>query len=217
MFSKETELTFYGKVGDFSGFDQAVSMEVQSQFSFDLPSDGIHSTGRTRVRSTAIDGQIKYEETIKTSQYDEESHCAKCEEFTTDIDEEYFEAWKKAFKVKGVNKIRYVFLSKNVDLDTGNNEILKLPELKFEVDVFLDKEGNKSKWCKIDIEIDNLLDYLKEQHKDIKRFDVLVKLSSLPINLEHSFSSSTENEEEKKAISHFWEVFSYLPGADRNE
>lgn len=214
MTIRETELTFYAKIGNFEGLEQAVSSEVQSQFSYSLPTDEGKPATRVRVRSTARDGEMVYEETIKIAVLNPESKTFNCDEHTTIIDEAYFEAWKQAYDCSGVDKLRYVFLSKEVELDEGDGKIVKLPSIKYEVDVFLDRNGNKSKWCKIDIEIDKLLKCIQEQHASIKSFDAVVKLSALPFSPEHAFSGKTDKEDEKQAIDHFWKNFSYSPKAN---
>lgn len=215
MTMRETELTFYAKIGNFQGLEQAVSSEVQAQFSYTLPAKEGMPESRVRVRSTAKDGVIQYEETIKSPIENKETKTFGCDEHTTIINEEYFEAWKKTYPCSGVDKIRYVFLSKEVELDVGDGKIVKLPEIKYEVDVFLNRQGQRSAWCKIDIEIDKLLDTLKEQHAEVKQFDTVVKLSSLPFNPQHAFSGKSEKEEERQAVDHFWDTFSYQPGEQK--
>lgn len=202
--SKETELCFYALVGDSSGFDQAVSQEIHEQYEHVIVSpDGLKN--KQRIRATTRDGVVIYDETIKLYSKDE-NILLNAHEPTVPITAEYFEAWKKLFPAKGVNKIRYVFISKEVELE-AEGQVVKLPEVKYEVDIFLNANGQRSRWCKIDIEIDGILAFLKEQHPDIKQFDTTVKLSSLPIKPEHAFSGVTEDEEQKKAIASFWEAF----------
>ena len=209
--NQETELTFYAKIGDSEGFSQAVSEEIQCQHAYFINHGEGKGKTQLRVRSTTKNGVVLYEETVKLPIFNHDVQTFGNREFTNKIEEDYFKAWIAGVRVGGVNKIRYVFLSKEVELDAGDGEIIKLPEVKYEVDVFLDKDGNKSKWCKIDIEIDHILEVLKEQHKDVGKFDATVKLSALPFKPENAFSAKTENEEEKKAIEHFWEVFTIPP------
>jgi len=206
----ETELCFYARIGNPAGLEQAVSQEVQSQFTYNIPdSEDGKKRGRIRVRSTAINGDTKYEECLKVPQ--ESGFVIEgCVEYPIPITKDYFDAWIAAYGVKGVDKIRYVFLSKEVILQTDGVDVT-LPEVKYEVDVFLDEQGNRSIWCKIDIEIDGIMAYLSEHHPEITRFDTTVKLSSLPINPEDAFSAVTEDEEQKAAIKSFWDKFSHYP------
>ena len=208
---QETELTFYAKIGNPEGLQEAISEEIQCQHAYFINHGEGKGKTQLRVRSTTKDGVVLYEETVKLPVFNPDVQTFGNQEFTTKIEEDYFNAWIAGVRVGGINKIRYVFLSKDVILDTGNGEEIKLPEVKYEVDVFLDKDGNKSKWCKIDIEIDHILDLLKEQHKDVGKFDMTVKLSTLPFRPENTFSAKTENEDELKAIAHFWEVFTIPP------
>ena len=81
--------------------------------------------------------------------------------------------------------------------------------INYQVDVFFDKEGQRAKWCKIDIEIDDILAYLAEHHPEIEQFDTTVWLSKLPFKPEDAFSAVTDDEEQKEAIKAFWERFAH--------
>lgn len=207
----ETELCFFAMITNPAGFDQAVSKEIQEQAAFYLPktADGA-PTGQVRVRATTIDGTTTYVETLKVPKAGEGGVSFANTEFNTVISQEYYEAWKATFGQKVVNKIRYVFLSKEVELE-AEGQTVTLPEVKYEVDVFLNQDGQPSKWCKIDIEIDGVLAFLKENHPTIGKFDATVKLSSLPINPEHAFAAAgpEQTEEQKAAVKAFWDKFSY--------
>lgn len=202
--TKETELYFYGRVTNTDGFEQAVSQEIHEQYEY---RPGGYGSSKVRIRATTIDGKVTYTETIKVPTKKDDT-AQICTEATVEITEDYFEACKKLYAVTGVKKIRYVFLSKKVSLNT-NGEAVLLPEVKYEVDVLLDKQGNRSKWCKIDIEIDSVLNFLKENHPDVKDFDATVSLKSLPIGLEDVFNASSPTEEQKEALTAFYEKFSH--------
>lgn len=210
----ETELCFYARIGERSGLEKATKQEIHAQYSYNVMSDqeaGVRK-GRVRVRATTVDGQTTYEETLKVPT-DSGFVVQGNTEYNIPITKDYYEAWLATYGAKGVNKIRYVFLSKNVELETEGQTVV-LPEVKYEVDVFLNQEGKPSNWCKIDIEIDGIVAYLAEHHPEIKKFDTTVKLSALPFKPEDAFEATTEDEVKKAAIKAFWDAFSYFPKKD---
>lgn len=208
MATNETELCFYAKVTRPEGYKEAADIEEHEQWEFKplVKVDG-SSRGKMRVRKTTRNGASKFEQTIKLPS-GEGGAATGMTEFNTVIDEEVFEAWKKAFGEKGYIKTRYTFISKNVELDYDGRTI-KLPEIKYEIDAFYNQKGQRGKWVKIDIEIDHLLDYLDDQHPDLGKFGLSVKLSSLPLGLEDAISAVTKNAEECSAISTFWDTFAH--------
>lgn len=205
----ESELYFYARVGNRDGLSQAIATELHDQWEYKFPNDEKGKPkGKQRIRATTIDGQVRYEETIKTP-VDLGKHMAANLEATTVIDEAYFNAWKQALGTTGCVKQRYTFLSRDVVLTTTEGQAVKLPEVKYEVDVLIDPQGNSSKWCKIDVEIDPILDYLAEHHADITSFDAMVKLSHLPFEPQDAFVGNTEDPKEQEAIKAFWSKFAH--------
>lgn len=202
----ETELWFYAMVTKNDGFDQAVSNEIHEQWEYKIPSEDGQKK-KQRVRATTKDGVTIYTETLKIETKGENNNVLSHKEPTVEINEDYFRAWIEAFGTTGVNKIRYTFLSKNVELTIPDHEPITLPELTFEVDILINAGGQRSKWCKVDIEIDKALAYLEQNHPDIKSFDVKVALSSLPLGLENAFSGAEEGEEYQEATKRFWDSF----------
>lgn len=203
---KEKELWFYALVEKPQGLDMAVSTEIHEQWEFNIPGEN-GAKKKARVRATTKDGQVAYTETIKIYEEGAANHVLSCLEPTIEITEEYFRAWIKAFGTTGVNKIRYTFVSKEVTLE-AEGQTVTLPEVKYEVDVLINEAGQRSKWCKIDIEIDGILAYLAEHHPDIKKFDTTVKLSSLPFQPTNAFSGDVDDEAHREAVKTFWSKFS---------
>lgn len=213
----ENEACFYARIGDYAGFEQAADHETHEQWEYKIPvgEDGV-KRGRMRVRATARGGEVSYAETIKAPG-NPKAGMASCIEHTIAIDKDHFDAWKQTFGTKGCFKGRYVFLSKSVTL-TLDGEAIILPEVKYEVDVFVNPAGEKSKWCKIDVELDKILAYLADKHPDIKAFDLTVALSALPLKLEDAFSDKDMDEEHQTAVNTLWDKFSHpLPTMVRDE
>jgi len=204
----ENEAVFYARIGDYAGFEQAADHETHEQWEYKIPvgEDGVKK-GRSRVRATARGEEVSYAETIKAPG-NASAGMQSAIEHTVAIDKDHFDVWKQTFGTKGCFKGRYVFLSKSVTL-TIEGEAIILPEIKYEVDVFMNPAGEKSKWCKIDIELDHILEYLSEHHPEIKSFDLIVTLSSLPIKLEDAFSAKDMDEEHQTAVDTLWDKFAH--------
>lgn len=206
MAKSEIELCFYARITKPAGLSSAADSEDHEQWEYvAVPREDGSKRGKMRVRKTTRTDGTKYEQTIKLPK--QEAGMEGMEEYPVPITEEAFKAWKIAFGDTGNLKTRYVFISKNVKLTYGEREV-ELPEIRYEVDVLRRIDGKRSKWCKIDIEIDHLLDHLNDQHPDLTKFDLKIKLSSLPLGLENIIEATTTDEEERAAISNFWKAFS---------
>ena len=202
----ETELCFYGEVTNPAGFQQAIASEIQEQFEYRLPEDeNGKRRGRQRVRKTTKDVQVAYTQTLKTPVEDGLVINGEIED-EIEITEDFYTTWRKTFVCTGVAKQRFVFLTQKVVLNFQGKTV-ELPEAKFEIDCFLNPEGRRSKFCKIDIEIQHLEDYLREYHPEIKDFRTLVKFDALPIGLKDVFPAVTEDPEEREMIKGFWKAF----------
>lgn len=206
--TSEIELAFYARVTKPEGFQQAVDTEDHEQWEYKLPpnEDGT-PRGKVRVRATTKNDVTEYVETIKEPNSGSGA-VAGNDEHSTIISESYFRAWKRTFGQKGTRKTRYVYISKDVELEI-DGQVVKLPEVKYEVDVLFNKAHQRSLWCKIDIEIDNLLAFLEEHHSELGKFDISVKLSSLPFGPEDAFSAVAADEAHQEAIKKFWDSFSF--------
>lgn len=204
---RETELCFYGKVADPSGYDQAIAVEEHEQWERKLDNGS-----KIRVRKTTKENASAYEQTIKSHVKNDAGLVAAHIEHTVDITEAHFEAWRKTVAENGCKKIRYTFLTKACKGVYKGQEIV-IPEHQFEVDVMLTADGQRSAWVKIDVEIDKLLDYLEEHYPGIGKIKLSVGLSDLPLKLEKSFEATTTDPEERKIIETFWNQYRLDPHA----
>ena len=208
--TKETELCYFCEVGDKTGFDQAQAVEQHVQYEYRLPlSDEGARRGRVRVRKTTKSGEDFFTETLKTP-IDPTQSLGDIED-TVAITEAYFENWKKTFLVDGQAKTRYTFIGKETKLTVDDQEVI-LPSLKFEVDVFLNPQGGRSQFAKVDIELQDIIAYIKDQHKDIKTVKIKIDFSSLPLKIGRVIDAATQDTEERAAISNFFKVFSLPQG-----
>lgn len=200
MANQEIELCYYAEIGQMSGLDKAMAIESHEQWEYRHP----EVAGKVRVRKTETEDGVVFMECLKIPAASNQSLVNT--EYETEITEEYFKAWIALFGTTGVLKNRYTFLSRQVQLQLGEKKI-ELPAVKFEVDVLKLEDGRRSKWCKIDIEIDHLMDILEAESIDPKTVDLNITLSELPFEPSKFVSAVTEDEHERAEIKAFWKRF----------
>jgi hypothetical protein len=206
MAKSEVELCYYAEVTDHAGLEKAISFETHEQWEYKHP-DG---RGKVRIRRTENESGVSFEECLKIAQ--QSGQMLSNLEAPTPITEDYFKAWIALFGTAGVLKERYTFLSKQVRLEM-NGKTVELPAVKFEVDVLKNQNGQRSKWCKIDIEIDHLLEILEAQGIEPNQVELSVVLSDLPFKPTSFISAVTTDEEERAGIQAFWRRFELKPEA----
>lgn len=211
MSDKEIELSYLVEILDSTGLNQANSSEHQLQFEYKLPPlENGDRRGKVRIRkTTTTDGKDLFEETIKLP-IDPSSTMGDFEK-TVEIDESYFKAWSKLYKVSGQSKQRYDFVLTDIELNI-NDQMVKIPKFKFEVDIFYNTEGKRSKFAKVDIEVQSILDYLKENHTEIKAAQFKIDFNSaLPIKIGEVISFGNDDPEERAKIKAFFDHWSVPP------
>lgn len=194
----ETELTIYAKIGNIEGLKSANASEKQVQVEAQLG-----KSNRCRVRETTKDGKVTYVYTFKLKS-DGDSAINSCQEFNQTVDHVFFLGFMKAADTVQL-KTRFEFISKNVTLVIGDKTVT-VPEIVYEVDVFTNKDGELVEWCKIDVEVDGLLEYLAKHHPEIKDVKLNVKVSNLPLELSGAFIDSQKTPEQEKLLNHLWDT-----------
>lgn len=124
----EKEYVWYGRLTDVEQLKKAVSQETQKQSS--LKGKG----GTIRVRETAGMGQVRFTLTAKAY-----SGRGEAQEVSVPVSKDLHEVFR-AISGESMDKIRYVFP-------------IEGSELKWEVDVFIDEQGNPKDWVKVDLEV----------------------------------------------------------------
>lgn len=201
----ETEVVVYCKIGDMEALNQCSRKEHHYQIE-----SSFKNGTRCRVRKVSNEGKDEYFFTMKVKTKDEENPSIEANrEFTIEIDKDFFEGFKAAAE-RALDKVRYIFNSKEVTLsfdDNGQTKEVVIPNIEYEVDVYQKEDGTTSEWCKIDIEVDNILNYIHRQHPELKDINLTVKVSHLPFKPSNSILSVTATEEQKKKIDKLWEEF----------
>lgn len=210
--SFETEVVVYARVGNPQALEGAVSREEHVQ----LEGEFCNGT-RCRVRKVTKPDGVEYFFTYKLKDRKDQDNAVieSSRELTTVVDEAFFEGfYKVAFRE--VKKIRYVFSSQSVTLtliapavEGGEPEQHKveLPNVEFEVDVFENQPNPGELWCKIDVEVDNILDFVKSKYPTLQDVKLHLGISNLPFSPQDIIQATSEESGDREQISTLWESF----------
>jgi len=204
----ETEITIYAKIGDMGGLKSADYKEMHEQAEIRL-----NNNTRLRVRKTISESEpfteneiasVSFNSTLKVDS--EDSVLNSNSEITLPITEEYFKAFFDACSKRFI-KTRYVFYSRHVSLSVDHPDIgtIEIPKIKYEVDVFKRITGEVSEYCKIDIEVDPIIKFLKVNYPDIKDVKYIIKVSHLPFKPNGYFIDSQANDGQMQLLDHLYE------------
>ena len=199
---KETEVAIYCKIGDMDGLKNCDHQESQVQL------EGQFSTGtKCRVRSVSVEGKdTQYFFTFKI-RGDQDDGIDSAVEHTVQVDLHFFEGFKKVAE-RMLVKTRYVFHSKDVTLKIkkdDDDELITIPNIEYEVDVYETEDGSTSTWCKIDVELDSILDHLDQHHPEVKGIALNIKVNHLPFKPTGAILGSSVAD--KDTIASIWEQF----------
>jgi hypothetical protein len=201
IISEENEITIYCQISDFKGLDQAVRVLHQEQYEIKSPT----GNGKIRVRAES-DGENAVTYSLTTKVKSTEENVVSNTEYTTIIDREYFDAFK-AIAGKGQTKKRYLFPIKNVNVDGDGVDITRL-ESYYEVDIFSSLNGSRYVWCKIDLELDSLLEVTdKTLTKNVEKVKIIAKVTGLPFKPTDVFMEETATDIQKDFIKYLYEVW----------
>ena len=199
----ETEAVIYAKINNFEGFKQADYKENQVQ----LETKFANGTNcRTRHSSNEEKNEFKF--TFK-AKVNSDSGIQVCKEHNIPITEEFFDDFKNIVD-RVFYKVRYSFNSKEVELTFENNGekiTATIPNIKYEVDVYLDKDNNPNQWCKIDIEVDSVIDFLDTNYPELDSIKLHIKVSHLPFEPSDCILMSIATDEQKEFVNQLFKTF----------
>ena len=202
--SPEIECVIYCKVTNADGLHKADRVEKHVQLEA-TTSEGL----RTRVRKTVFGPSIKYVHTLKAKpKVDIKGAVQILNEKNVEVDKEYFEIFASGAK-KGLVKNRHSFNSNSVTVNykdhEGKDQTVTLSGIIYEVDVYIDRNGDPVNWVKIDVELNSIFDQLKEHQIDYDTVKFNIKISHLPFAPVNPIMSTTDNEEEKQFLGNLWD------------
>jgi hypothetical protein len=175
---QENEITIFAKVGDFEGLKQADTFEEQIQITAKL---GL-GENTCRVRRSVLNDEVKYVYTFKVKDRSEHDSVTSMREHNVDVNESFYQDFKHIADYCQ-DKVRYIFNSEKITFSysvDNEDKVIEVPDIKYEVDVFKKPDGSLSEWCKIDIEVDQLMQYVDHNYPDLKNVKLNIKISHLP-------------------------------------
>jgi hypothetical protein len=157
-----------------------------------------------RVRAETRGGVTTYTETIKTQADNENDSLHAMIEMTAEIGKEYFDAFVMMAGGATV-KDRYDFKVKKIEgLAVGDGGVEFDPStMWFSVDVYKTPEGTYKPWCKIDLEIDDLLMHQGEHGEDTP-LNLTLRLSRLPFKPSEAFLAKEATPEQQAIVDDLW-------------
>jgi hypothetical protein len=190
---REDEIVIYAKVNDFTGLKKASSKESHEQWEVKAP------FGKTRIRKTTVgDLEPTYKQAIKRR--DDFVGIMGGTELEIPSDQSAFEAFK-AISDSGMIKDRYIFTPTKIAAGGSDGQnLLSDVDLKYEVDVYPDGHGGYHQWCKIDIEVNDLLDKIAAVQGPGKKVKLKFAISGLPFKPTEMILGSSEKLEDKEKI-----------------
>ena len=195
--SLEREITVYADISNQEGLKKADRVLRHTDYMAYFEKDGCKS--RLRVIEHE-DGTKINEFTIKVKQKsDDESAIEVSSESTINVDDNFVEAFKTVAE-EGLTKTRYEFNTKSIQItysEDGIEKVITVPNVIYEVDVF----DNNKEQCKIDIEVDTILDALDYPSIRDKKVMIRAKVSHLPFAPVNIFAKFKDGSEK---IKEFW-------------
>lgn len=202
MSEKEIEAVFYCDIGDPAGLGQADQVIKQEQCETEFANGS-----RARVRRSEEEGRISYEMTMKSKELSAGGPVQETIETTTPISKDFYTVFRSNAKHR-LDKTRYVFNSKSVVMSIrkpeGGMSEVQLNNIAYEVDVYRNAEGKIIGFCKVDVEVHQLLAQLKEKFPDEMPGGIHIKLSHLPFKPQNIIDATKRTEEEAAKIDEFW-------------
>lgn len=190
----ETELVVFCKIGNMNGLNKAKGKIHMLQYETPIGLEDRYC----RIRRTEENGKVDLVFTFKLVVKSDDNSKTRIE-YNNEVTEDFFEGFKKICE-RYNNKTRYKFIANDmlVRLNINGKEVDKnVEEVVYEVDVFTDRNGKISEWCKIDVELDSIKKQLKNMYSDEVEADILLNLESLPIE-PYSIMLEEYNKENKK-------------------
>lgn len=203
----ETEIVLYAKIENFSGLSEADEVEDHIQLESEFKNGY-----KCRVRQvTKTDGSVNYQFTFKVP-LDAVETAEANKEYTNEVSKEFFEGFKSVTS-RMLMKTRFTFNSTLVELNVVDEEqqskVVTLPNIKYEVDVYKDVDHKSVEWCKIDVEVDDILSEVSK-HTD-GGIKINLKASHLPFKPINILMSSSDDASTKDFISKLWTERYTLP------
>lgn len=204
MASKETELVLYVKLQNpnFKGNDKH---EIWRQYETKYV-DGTRTRLRVYEKKNDENKDNMQVLTLKLDA-DSKSGIESSMEYNSSVTKDFSNGFIKIADSEQYKR-RDTFKSNKVTLKLKRGEEVEThtaPDLNIEVDRFFEADGF-NEWCKIDIEIDTLLKWIKSDYGLDKVNSYCIELDEiLPCKALRIINSKTKDEESMRLINHLWD------------
>lgn len=192
----ENEITVYASIGNKDGLEQNDGVEKHKDYIAKFAKEGC----KARVRVATKGGVTTNYLTLKIKSKEElHSAIASSQEYTIEVDDAFVEAFALIAEEPLV-KTRYVFNSKTIEIKYKLGDDIKtvvVPKVLYEIDVF----KGQPDMCKIDIEIDNILNAINASEFKDTPVNIVAKVSHLPFKPTNVFSEDTDPDK----VVEFWD------------
>lgn len=204
----EKELVIYARITKPEGLKLAKAVIFQEQANIKTPKGSV----RVRMHKKSTNAKWSFEMTTKTKVEGGDASIKAMEEATTTISPEAYEMFK-AVTPDFMRKVRYIFpIEKAFVSNKGMSAEIDVSKLCYEVDVFIDRDGERAPWCKIDIEVAALAEELKRSGITVEDFDITARLGSLPLGLEAAFVDRPDAEDlQRQMVTKLYSRFFLRP------
>lgn len=200
--AQETELTLYVQLQD-PNFPPVDGSETWIQYESKLEGG---ADIRVRAYDAAKDG-YRFIQTLKIR--DKTAKIDSADEYNCPIPEGFARGFILAASSEQ-HKRRDYFKSTAVTLKLGRGdevEVHEAPELTIEVDRFIKPDGSYSDWGKVDIEVDDLIEWIKSNYGVDGATGYHIELDKiLPCKALRIIDGKTQDPEEKEILSQLWET-----------
>lgn len=196
--SQEIEATIYGKITIPDGLSRANKIEHHLQYE-----GGFKNGNRCRVRKTTAGDTVEHVLTMKRKAKGV-SAVSNSTEYNAKVDSAFFDGFVATAAESKQNKTRYIFVCEDVRM-TVNEQTVVFPKVVYEVDVFNTEEG-PCEWCKIDIELQDLLPIVEKQFPGLTDVKFIFRVNHLPLGLVGCFLNATKTEEQAKLLDYLWDT-----------
>lgn len=202
--NEETELALYAKLLDPDSLVEADGIEDHIQLESKLISGArIRVRKITPIKGGPTSGADRYELTLKIPA-DPVGGIPSSMETTQEVDRPFYEEFAKVCH-RAIVKRRYSIMG-SVPVISGAEDVV-IPPVKYEVDRFLNPTTRTySEWIKIDIELDGVLNALKDAGIPIEGVRQRFDLTRLPFTSGDMFTSAGATPEQKALLGKLWET-----------
>lgn len=202
IYTPENEICVYATISNPEGLEQADEVEYQKEWNARFKKDDCKARVRVITKKDAPSDNAHQFLTLKIkNEQQPHDNIESSQEYTVAVDEHFVNAFA-LIADEPIEKTRYIFFSKQVVvtyLVDGEEKTVTLENVRYEVDVY----KNVPDMCKIEVEIDAIMDALASDELKDKDIKLITKVSHLPFNPTDVFAKWSEGGKDK--VDELWD------------